>query len=75
MAGGGFVGGGTGFWPPEHEMVQGARGEQTPSTVFRPVCDAGTAMLFGGSVWHAGIAVEAGWRVCLVASFSPLDED
>jgi len=32
-------------------------------------------MLFGGSVWHAGIAVEAGWRVCLVASFSPLDED
>ena len=32
-------------------------------------------MLFGGSVWHAGIAVKAGWRVCLVASFSPLDED
>jgi hypothetical protein len=31
----------------------------------------GTALLFAGSVLHAGVAVTAGERSILVASFSP----
>jgi len=60
-----FTGGGTAFWP------QDSRGPRVvpPTLVLRP--KAGTAMLFGGSVTHSGVAVETGERVVLVASFSP----
>lgn len=59
-----FDGGGTGFWS------QDARGHRVerPSTVLRP--EAGTAMLWGGHVTHAGMPVTRGERVVFVASFS-----
>ena len=37
---------------------------------FRP--EAGSAMLFGGKVTHAGLEITSGRRVVFVASFSPL---
>ena len=52
-----FTGSGTSF---------SADGE--PSVVVRP--SAGTALLFGGNLTHAGIPVKTGTRVVLVASFS-----
>eukprot|EP00614_Pseudopedinella_elastica_P006292 CAMPEP_0172607960 /NCGR_PEP_ID=MMETSP1068-20121228/28078_1 /TAXON_ID=35684 /ORGANISM="Pseudopedinella elastica, Strain CCMP716" /LENGTH=301 /DNA_ID=CAMNT_0013411093 /DNA_START=155 /DNA_END=1060 /DNA_ORIENTATION=- len=61
-----FRGGGTGFWGQDS---RGHRAEG-PALVLRP--DAGTAMLFGGHVTHAGIPVEEGTRVVFVASFSQL---
>jgi len=59
-----FSGGGTGFWHPD------ARGHRVepPALVLKP--DAGTALLFCGHVEHAGVSVERGERVVLVASFS-----
>lgn len=60
----GFTGGGTAFWS---EDSRGAR-VVAPNLVLRP--RAGTAMLFGGRVTHAGLVVETGERVVLVASFS-----
>lgn len=59
-----FAGGGTAFW---HQDARGHRVEG-PSLVSRP--PAGTALLFGGCVTHAGVAVEEGSRVVFVASFS-----
>ena len=59
-----FKGGGTGFW---HQDARGHRVEQ-PSVVLRP--PAGSALVFGGHVTHAGMPVEAGVRVAYVASFS-----
>ena len=60
----GFQGGGTAFWS------QNSRGHrvEAPSLVLKP--PAGTALLFGGCVTHAGVAVEEGTRVVFVASFS-----
>lgn len=60
----GFQGGGTAFWS------QNARGHrvEAPSLVLKP--PAGTALLFGGCVTHAGVAVGEGTRVVFVASFS-----
>lgn len=59
-----FGGGGTGFW------AAGARGHRVegPSMTLRPA--AGTALLFGGHVTHAGMPVETGVRGVFVASFS-----
>lgn len=59
-----FRGGGTAFWS------QDARGHRVedPSIVLKP--RAGTAMLFGGCVTHAGCVVVEGTRVVFVASFS-----
>ena len=59
-----FTGGGTAFWK------QDARGPRVEGAtiVVRP--PAGSAMLFGGKVNHAGVPVESGQRVVLVASFS-----
>ena len=56
---------GTGFW------AQGSLGHrvEAPATVLRP--PAGTALLFGGHVTHAGMPVTAGERAVFVASFSP----
>ena len=60
----GFHGGGTALWSqnaPGHRV-------EAPSLILKP--PAGTALLFGGCVTHAGVAVEAGTRVVFVASFS-----
>ena len=55
---------GTGFWAQDS---LGHRVE-APTAVLRP--PAGTALLFGGHVTHAGIPVTAGERAVFVASFS-----
>jgi hypothetical protein len=62
-----FVGGGTAFWTDE---ATGPRPDE-PTFVLRP--PAGTAMLFGGAVMHAGQTVLSGKRCVFVASFSPHD--
>ena len=61
-----FRGGGTAFWS------QDSRGHRVedPSLLVRP--SAGTVLLFGGCVTHAGQPILEGTRVVLVASFSPL---
>ena len=59
-----FAGGGTGFWSQDS---RGHRAEP-PTVSLRPA--AGDAMLFGGRVTHAGLPVESGERVVVVASFS-----
>lgn len=61
---GSFAGGGTGFWAPEERRAR----DGEPSIVLAP--PAGTAMLFGGHVTHAGLPVHAGTRVVFVASFT-----
>ena len=43
--------------------------ERAPSLVFRP--RAGAALIFGGTVKHAGQPVQVGKRCIFVASFSP----
>lgn len=63
-----YAGGGTGFWEPD---ARGAR-VQPPSVVLRP--PAGTALVFGGRVTHAGVPVDAGARVVFVASFRAASE-
>jgi hypothetical protein len=60
-----YTGGGTAFWSSDS---RGHRVEP-PSLVLKP--GAGTAMLFGGHVTHAGVPVQEGERVVLVASLSP----
>ena len=67
----GFSGGGTGFWSLEH--APNARGGQAPTALLRP--EAGTALIFGGHVMHAGLPVNTGTRVCFVASFSAFSYD
>ena len=59
-----FGGGGTAFWSQE------SRGHRVdpPSLVLKP--EKGTAILFGGHVTHAGLPIEWGERIVLVASFS-----
>jgi hypothetical protein len=71
VAGGAFSGGGTGFWKKEH--AEGARSTHAATVVLRPA--AGTALVFGGHVTHAGMPVVAGTRVCFVASFRALSYD
>lgn len=66
-----YEGGGTAFWsvadagPGAKHAKEGA----TPTMVLRP--PAGKALVFGGSVTHAGQAVIGGQRCIFVASFSP----
>ena len=61
-----FEGGGTGFWPRGADERAARRAP--PALVLRP--PAGTALLFAGSVTHAGLPVRTGERAVLVASFS-----
>lgn len=61
-----FEGGGTGFWAGNRRV--GEDPASPPSSVLKP--DPGSALLFGGDVTHAGMAVEAGLRSVLVCSFS-----
>ena len=63
-----YGGGGTAFWSQADSKAKALE----PSLVVRP--PAGTVILFGGCVTHAGRAVESGCRVVFVASFSPLED-
>eukprot|EP00658_Telonema_sp_P-2_P037471 TRINITY_DN2694_c0_g1_i40.p1 TRINITY_DN2694_c0_g1~~TRINITY_DN2694_c0_g1_i40.p1 ORF type:complete len:292 (+),score=28.25 TRINITY_DN2694_c0_g1_i40:111-986(+) len=64
-----FTGGGTAFWSPGDLRKNGPTSQ--PSFVLAPGC--GSAVLFAGSVIHAGLPVTRGRRTALVASFSLLD--
>lgn len=60
-------GGGTAFWP-RRLAAEAVTSDVKPTLVLRP--PAGTALLFGGELTHAGLPVTAGHRAVLVASFS-----
>lgn len=74
-----FSGGGTAFWsdadrgPRVGAQSQVFGGAAEPSFVLRP--PAGTAIIFGGRVAHAGMPVVSGTRCVFVASFSPLEAE
>ena len=72
-----FVGGGTSFWSATEGTAagraSGARAlhvnpQSAPTLVLTP--PAGTALVFGGNVTHAGESVVDGERAVFVASFS-----
>lgn len=62
-----FSGGGTGFWAGNRKVDENPGGAE-PTTVLKPT--AGSALIFGGDVTHAGMAVETGYRSVFVCSFS-----
>jgi len=65
------IAGGTGFWGPEQEApryTQYGEPSTAPSVVMRPA--PGSALLYGGSITHAGMPVMMGCRVIFLASFS-----
>jgi len=69
-----FDGGGTAFWSisdagPGGSISVNEGTMQAPTLVLRP--PAGTAIIFGGDVTHAGKACTGGRRCIFVASFSP----
>ena len=64
-----FEGGGTAFWS------QDSRGHRVEEPTIVLIPPAGTAVLFGGCVTHAGVPVETGTRVVFVASFSSAKDD
>ena len=71
-----FEGGGTAFWSADQPLPEyggsGADGFlKGPAPALELVPAAGAALLFGGSVTHAGLSVSSGERVCFVCSFSP----
>lgn len=59
-----FTGGGTAFYSQTHPRES----MHAPSLVLAP--QAGTALLFGGQVYHKGLTIHTGHRVVFVASFS-----
>ena len=63
-----FSGGGTAFWSQPFPQP----GRHDASLVLRP--EAGTVVLFGGQVQHAGLHIRSGTRVVFVASFSRLSK-
>ena len=71
-----FDGGGTAFWPMRTAAgeaagkVAGALDATSPPALL-VTPEAGTVLLFGGNVTHAGQPVLSGERCVLVASFSP----
>ena len=67
---GAFGGGGTMFWPEETEIRSEADMVRSAAdmVLLRPL--QGTAVLFNGSVMHAGREVASGIRHLYVASFS-----
>jgi hypothetical protein len=69
-----FDGGGTAFWSrsdagPGGSVSVNEGTMQEPTLVLKPA--AGTAIIFGGDVTHAGQACTGGRRCIFVASFSP----
>lgn len=78
-ADGAFEGGGTAFWKDGHHRLPGppgapayeqgdARGWLPHDLALRP--PRGSAIIFGGNVTHAGLAVTSGTRHLFVMSFS-----
>ena len=61
-----FEEGGTAFWCGQTEDGKGSK--CPPNLILRP--PAGTALLFGGTVTHAGLSISEGSRVVFVCSFS-----
>ena len=64
-----YDGGGTAFYARGVEPADAIRGKAAPIDVLRP--NAGTAMLWGGTLTHAGAPCTAGERIVFVASFTP----
>lgn len=65
------TGGGTGFWSRSRARTSHP-GAEPPTAVLKP--EVGSALVFGGLVTHAGVSVQSGERIVLVASFSARDE-
>mmetsp|Transcript_26261 Transcript_26261/g.77654 ORF Transcript_26261/g.77654 Transcript_26261/m.77654 type:complete len:348 (-) Transcript_26261:524-1567(-) len=61
-----FEGGGTGYWSGNRDASENPEGD--PDVVLKP--PAGSALVFGGDVTHAGMPVESGFRSVFVCSFS-----
>ena len=71
-----FVGGGTAFWSADQPLPEyGGSGVDGvllgPPPAVELIPPAGTALLFVGSVTHAGTPISSGERCVLVCSFSP----
>ena len=66
-----FDGGGTAFWPPGASLPAAKKGTQPPVAVLRP--PAGTALLWSGTLVHAGAELTRGRRLVFVASFTPVE--
>ena len=67
-----YEGGGTAFFAPDASLPAARRGTIAPIALLRPA--AGTALLWGGSLLHAGAAVTTGRRLVFVASFTRAGE-
>mmetsp|Transcript_16523 Transcript_16523/g.30709 ORF Transcript_16523/g.30709 Transcript_16523/m.30709 type:complete len:134 (-) Transcript_16523:182-583(-) len=61
-----FEGGGTGFWAGNRDTSENP--EEPPDKILKPA--AGSALVFGGDVTHAGMPVKSGLRSVFVCSFS-----
>ena len=61
-----FGGGGTGYWRGNRESSENPTEE--PDLILKPA--AGSALVFGGDVTHAGMPVASGYRSVFVCSFS-----
>ena len=71
-----YEGGGTGFWSREARASgrwSDRKSDVPPSVVLRP--ERGTAILYGGTVPHAGMPVLHGCRAIFLASFSTKRND
>ena len=75
-----YVGGGTAFWSladapvvPDGDDPSGEGGGRPPTRLLVP--PAGTALVFGGTVTHAGQPISGGERCVLVASCSLVGHD
>lgn len=68
-----YTGGGTGFFSEEAaERLWGeGRRSDGPDCVARP--PAGTAMIWGGSLWHMALPVTTGMRAVYVGSFDLIE--
>ena len=62
-----FDGGGTGYWAGNRDTSENPEGRE-PDVVLKP--PAGSALVFGGDVTHAGMPVETGARAVFVCSLS-----
>ena len=67
--------GGTAFWSERDAGSQRSRAEAGGAPTLVLVPPAGSALVFGGTVTHAGIPVITGRRLVFVASFSPKTGD
>lgn len=68
-----YEGGGTAFFPADTEPSDALRCKVAPTAVLRPA--AGTALLWSGTLVHAGAQVTVGRRLVFVASFTPIFDE